>query len=60
MRVTTAFNKMLGIPGATVAEVSFTPEGVVARLRRRSRVKMNSSGPELDDPFYAAGSSTTL
>ena len=46
MRVTTAFNKMLGIPGATVAEVSFTPEGVVARLRRRSRVKMNSSGPE--------------
>lgn len=38
MRVTTAFNKMLGIPGATVAEVSFTPEGVVASLRRRSKL----------------------
>ena len=37
MRATTAFNKMLAIPGATVAEVSFTPEGVVVRLRRRFR-----------------------
>ncbi|HYN36057.1 MAG TPA: ISL3 family transposase [Actinomycetota bacterium] len=37
MRVTTAFNKMLGIPGATVAEVSFTPVGIVVRLRRRFR-----------------------
>lgn len=37
MRVTTAFNKMLAIPGATVKEVSFTPEGVVVVLRRRSK-----------------------
>ncbi len=35
MRVSTAFNKMLAIPGATVASVSFTPAGVVVTLRRR-------------------------
>ena len=35
MRVTTAFNKMLSIPSATVASVEFTPEGVVVGLRRR-------------------------
>jgi transposase len=35
VRATTAFNKMLAIPGATVVEVSFTPEGVVVGLRRR-------------------------
>ncbi|MGH2746688.1 MAG: ISL3 family transposase [Actinomycetota bacterium] len=37
MRATTAFNKMLAIPGAGVAGVSFTPEGVVVILRRRFR-----------------------
>ena len=37
MRVTTAFNKMLEIPGATVTSVEFTPEGVVVGLRRRQR-----------------------
>ncbi len=37
MRVTTAFNRMLAIPGATVAGVSFTPAGVVVALRRRAR-----------------------
>ncbi len=35
MRVTTAFNKMLSIPGASVSCVVFTPEGVVVGLRRR-------------------------
>jgi len=34
---TTAFNKMLAIPGATVAAVVFAPEGVVVTLRRRFR-----------------------
>ena len=38
MRVTTAFNEMLAIPGATVADVTFTPEGVVVGLRRRAKV----------------------
>ncbi len=38
MRVTTAFNKMLGLVGASVASVTFTPEGIVIGLRRR-RVK---------------------
>lgn len=35
MRVRTAFNTMLAIPGATVASVTFAPEGVVVGLRRR-------------------------
>jgi transposase len=38
MRVTTAFNKMLGLVGASVASVTFSPEGIVIGLRRR-RVK---------------------
>lgn len=37
MRVTTAFNKMLAIPGAWVSSVEFTPVGVVIGLRRRCR-----------------------
>ena len=37
MRATTAFNRMLAIAGATVARVSFTPQGIVIGLRRRSR-----------------------
>ena len=35
MRATTAFNKMLAIGGASVAAVTFSPEGVVVTLRRR-------------------------
>ncbi len=35
MRVTTAFNTMLAIPGAHVTGVTFTPAGVVVALRRR-------------------------
>ena len=37
MRATTAFNKMLAIPGATVGAVTFAPQGVVVTLRRRFR-----------------------
>lgn len=37
MRVSTAFNKLLGIAGATVTSVTFTPDGIVAGLRRRRR-----------------------
>lgn len=37
MRATTAFNKMLAIPGANVAAVTFTPEGIVVDLTRRSK-----------------------
>ena len=37
MRVCTAFNKMLGVPGASVAGVSFGPEGVIVSLRCRRR-----------------------
>jgi transposase len=35
MRVTTAFNKMLGLPGASVQNVVFDPEAIVVTLRRR-------------------------
>jgi transposase len=35
VRVTTAFNKMLAIVGASAAAVVFTPEGIVVSLRRR-------------------------
>jgi len=40
VRVTTAFNRLLRLPGATVIDVSFGPEGVIVtvRLRRRRRV----------------------
>ena len=40
MRVTTAFNRLLRLPGAAVIDVSFGIEGVIVsvRLRRRRRV----------------------
>ena len=40
MRVTTAFNRMLRLPGAWVQDVAFSGEGVIVTvgLRRRSRV----------------------
>ena len=37
MRVTTAFNRMLAIPGASVVSIVFAPEGVVVRLKLRTR-----------------------
>ena len=40
MRVSTAFNRLLRLPGASVVDVSFAAEGVIVtvRLRRRRRV----------------------
>jgi transposase len=40
VRVTTAFNRLLRLPGAAVIDVSFSGEGVIVtvRLRRRRRV----------------------
>jgi transposase len=37
VRATTAFNKMLAIPGANVTGVQFSPSGIVVGLRRRGR-----------------------
>lgn len=37
MRVTTAFNRVVALTGATVVSVSFTDSGIVLGLRRRSR-----------------------
>ena len=36
MRVTTAFNRILALPGANVESVSFTAEGIVVGVRARS------------------------
>ena len=38
MRVTTAFNRMLNVPGATVSSVTIFEGSVIVGLRRRSRV----------------------
>jgi hypothetical protein len=38
VRATTSFNKMLAIPGAHVAAVRFTPEGIVVDLARRAKL----------------------
>jgi transposase len=40
MRTTTAFNRLLRLPGAWVTDVSFVSEGVIVtvKLRRRRRV----------------------
>jgi transposase len=37
VRVSTAFNRMLQIPGAWADEVSFTPREIVVRLRHKTR-----------------------
>jgi transposase len=51
VRVTTAFNRLLGLPGASVIDVSFGGEGVIVtvRLRRRRRVcaRCGQTGPGL-------------
>lgn len=40
MRVSTALNRLLGLPGASVIDVSFGSEGVIVtvRLRRARRI----------------------
>lgn len=38
MRVTTAFNRMLDLPGAWVRSVTFAPEGIVVGVSRRGRL----------------------
>lgn len=37
MRITTAFNRILRLPGASVHEITFTDHGLVIALRRRRR-----------------------
>ena len=52
MRVTTAFKRLLRLPGASVADVSFGAEGVIVtvRLRRRRRVcaRCGQTGAQLE------------
>ena len=44
MRVTTAFNKMLDLAGASIATVTFSPEGLVLGLRRRAALPVCPCG----------------
>ena len=37
MRATTAFNRIIAVDGVAVSGVTFAPEGVVVRIRRRKR-----------------------
>jgi transposase len=37
MRATTAFNRVIAVEGVSVEKVTFSPEGVVVRVRRRRR-----------------------
>ena len=46
MRVSTAFNRMLEIPGAWVSQVRFAPEGVVVEITSRARRRRCSCGFE--------------
>lgn len=62
MRVTTAFNRILALPGASVATVSFTDQGLVLGLRRRRRRRLvcpPAAGPlplrQLPAPVAAPG-----
>jgi transposase len=52
VRVTTAFNRLLRLPGAAVIDVSFGAEGVIVtvRLRRRRRVcsRCGQTGAQLE------------
>ena len=57
MRVQTAFNRMLRLPGASVTDVSFGAEGVIVtvRLRRRRRGvrALRADRPAAGDPRAA-------
>jgi hypothetical protein len=48
VRVTTAFNRLLRLPGAAVIDVSFAAQGVIVtvRLRRRRRVCRSAGRPD--------------
>jgi len=49
VRTTTAFKRLLGLPGASITDVSFSGEGVIVtvRLRRRRRVCARCEGVRL-------------
>ena len=53
MRATTAFNRMLAIPGASVVSIAFEPEGIVVAIQRRFRrltcPDCSWSGPSIYD-----------
>ena len=61
MRVTTAFRRLLRLPGASVVDVSFGDEGIVVtvRLRRRRRrrrtVTITPSAPNETSATLAPG-----
>ena len=52
MRVTTAFNRMLRLPGASVIDVSFGAEGVIVTVRLRRRRRACSACGQLDASIH--------
>jgi hypothetical protein len=54
VRLTTAFNRILQLPGASVRTVAFTDQGIVMELRRRRRLE-RGFGALLRDPDDVAG-----
>ena len=55
MRVTTAFNRMLELPGASVTGVSFERRGVLVRVRLRRRRKVCGRCGEVVRATHANG-----
>ncbi len=52
MRVTTAFNRLLRLPGASVIDVSFGVEGVIVSVRLRRRRRVCSGCGQLGAPIH--------
>ncbi len=52
MRVTTAFNRMLRLPGASVVDVGFGAEGVIVTVRLRRRRRICSSCGQLGGQIH--------
>ena len=52
MRVTTAFNRMLRLPGASVIDVTFGAEGVIVTVRLRHRRRVCSGCGQLGGSIH--------
>ena len=62
MRVSTAFKRLLRLPGSSVADVSFGAEGVIVtvRLRRRRRLCVGWGRPAASSRSTASRTHTQI